>query len=82
MTEAYGPRNEIMPYYGGKIGGEPVDGAHVPFNFDFLGRPYDAYACQDNIWGWLNEMPKGANKHANWVVSLIVNFDRMYSCIG
>lgn len=72
MTESYTALDENMRYYGDVINNEYVEGAQVPFNFEFMCRTRpgsNATEFENTLWGWLNGMPKRPGVHANWVVS-------------
>ena len=68
MTEAYGPLNTILEYYGNSYG---RIGSQIPFNFELMdgvnanSTPADYKTHIDN---WLNNMPKGSEFVPNWVV--------------
>ncbi|XP_067627249.1 maltase A3-like isoform X2 [Eurosta solidaginis] len=65
VTEAYENISTLMKYYGN----ETMDGAHLPFNFEFLRHiniNSDAYVYAQLIHNWLDNMP--ARYTANWVL--------------
>lgn len=75
MTEAYASIELNMRYYGGFLNKTLVEGAQIPFNFEFLmniRRDSKATVYEGVIWHWLNNMPKRTGIQANWVVSIIL----------
>lgn len=66
LAEAYANISMTMLYYGDEQG---RDGAHFPFNFDFITSLSATSSARDFAYvirHWLTYMPKG--KVANWVV--------------
>ncbi|XP_030387006.1 maltase A3 [Scaptodrosophila lebanonensis] len=65
LTEAYGPLDVLMQYYGN----ETARGSQIPFNFELLSNlnnNSNAYHYSELIHNWLDKMPEG--QVANWVL--------------
>jgi alpha-glucosidase len=77
MTEIYSKINFVMEYYGN----ETHEGAHMPFNFQFIlnlnkESNADDYKRLSDLW--MTNMPKG--RTPNWVVSAQIKFEKKNIC--